>query len=78
MGHSDTTDESPVPSKAFRRDIPTYTLESLQKRPEDNDPCSVSETLLATDFYKPPHIKYTMSQVEWIELGMKRCVGEVK
>ena len=30
---------------AFRRDIPPYSLESLQWRPADNDTCSARETL---------------------------------
>ena len=49
MGHGGTTDESLVLSMAFLRTIPTYTLEILQWRTADNDPCPGSETLLTTD-----------------------------
>ena len=43
--HGDTTDESPVLPVAFRRDRPPYSLKILQWRPNDNDPCTSSETL---------------------------------
>ena len=44
---------SSVLSMAFRWDIPQYTLESLQRRPADNDPSPASETLWAIDSNKP-------------------------
>ena len=52
----DTMDESPVLSMALHQNIPPYTLESLQRRPTNNLSCSASETLKATEFFKPPHI----------------------
>ena len=48
---------------AFRRDRPPYAQEIHQWQPADDDPCSTSETLLATDAYKPPHINYYNSLV---------------
>ena len=56
VGPGDTTVESPVLSMTFRRDIPPYTQEIFQWRHADNDPCSASETMQATDFYKLPTI----------------------
>ena len=44
-GHGVTTDESLVLSLAFLRERPPYTLETLQSRPADNNPCSSNETL---------------------------------
>ena len=45
VGHGDTTDESPVLSMTFRRNIPLNTLESLKCRPIDNDPCFARHTV---------------------------------
>ena len=45
VGHGDTTDESLVLSMAFLRDIPPHTMERLQWRSADNDPCSARNTV---------------------------------
>ena len=44
VGHDDITDESPALRMDFRRELLQYTLESLQWRPTDNDPCFTCET----------------------------------
>ena len=48
VAHVDTTDVSRALSMAFLPAITPYTLESLPRRPTDNDPSSASETQQAT------------------------------